>query len=153
MSSSSQSEVPVLNGPRRLVRYVGWSLLPLVALAVPARMAGSGWGPVLAWVLTFVPGAAVVAMSHRFHDSRRSLEFVLLSTMFRMATAGAGAALVLWVMPTLVREQFLIWLAGMYLLALCVEVCLTLSVGSLRTLWQAGSSRPQSVTNFSEAGR
>jgi hypothetical protein len=76
--------------------------------------------------LTFIPGAVVVSLSGLFQNRRHAFTFILLSTATRLGIAGGGALLVIALWPSLPQNAFLFWLAVMYVLALAVEVRLTL---------------------------
>lgn len=138
---------------RGLLSFAGWSLVALLLLVIPAALTGGDWAPVAAWCLTFLPGAAIVALADRFRDPRLALPFVLGSTAFRMVVAGIGAAWLLWAVPATPRAAFLLWLGGMYLLALGVEIYLTMSIHSLWSVTKIGMHPAASVTNLREAGR
>lgn len=156
MSSMNQSRTTDdrrSTADRGLVWYVGTTAVALLVLAAPAAAASRDWGPVAAWALTFLPGAVIVAMAERFRDPKQAIPFVILSTMLRMAVAGVGGAMLLWAVPATPRTVFLVWLGGMYLLALSVEIYLTMSINSLWTVTKGGPHRTASVTNLQEAGR
>ncbi len=110
--------------------YGAAALVALLSLACPAAAWSEDWAPILAWGLTFGPGAVVMLLALRFRDARQAVSFVLLSTAFRLAAAGGGALLVIKMLPEIHRDPFLLWLGVMYLLALGVEVYLTLTVTS-----------------------
>ena len=134
--------------------YAVASFVALLTLACPAAAICGDFSPVIAWGLTFGPGAIVVALVPQFHDSRRAMMFILLSTALRLCVAGLGAFVVLWIWPSLPRDAFLLWLAGMYLIALAVEVSLTMADSSakegFRLMFQ---SDPSSKARLREAGR
>lgn len=153
MNESSITDDGRSSATRGLWRYVGVSAVVLLVLVIPAASTGSDWGPLVAWCLTFLPGAAIVSLADRFRDPKLAVPFVLGSTAFRMGVAGIGAALLLWAVPSTPRTVFLVWLGGMYLLALGVEIYLTMSISSLWAVAKAGLERPASVTNLREAGR
>jgi hypothetical protein len=118
--------------PARFRAYAGVALASLVAIAAPGVLFSGHAGPFLAWVLAFVPGAIIVPMIPMFHDSKSAMGFVVLSTGLRMVLAGAGALAVLWIWPAIPRQPFLLFLAPMYLIALAVEVYLTLAKAPVR---------------------
>ncbi len=143
--------------PVRFAR--GWtygvaSFAVLFVVACPAAAICGDCAPLVAWALTFGPGAIVVALAPWFQDSRRAWGFVLLSTALRLSAAGLGALAVLAIWPALPRDAFLLWLAGMYLIALAVEVSLTMANSSaqegFRLLFPPDTS---SSAQLREAGR
>jgi len=125
----------------------------LGCLAAPYAAFSDEWSSLVAWLLTFPAGAVVVGLAGRFADASRSNAFVLLSTAFRMTVAGLGAWLSLSLFPSLPRESFLLWLGVMYLLALGVEVCLTMSTNSLWTVVRRRAGDPSPASHLTEMGR
>lgn len=155
MTTSGGSSVAMPAPLHRSRTYGVASAVALLTLAAPAAALCNDVGPILAWGLTFGPGALVVALASRFQDSRQALTFVLLSTVVRLGLAGGGALLALAVVPSLSRTAFLFWLACFYLVALAVEVYLTMSVSQARDGFrvllnqQGGSAK----AGWREAGR
>lgn len=153
MNESSGTMDARITALRGLAYFAGWALVVLLLLVVPAASTGGNWAPVAAWCLTFLPGAAIVALADRFREPKLAIAFVLGSTAFRMAVAGVGAAIVLWAVPATPKAAFLVWLGGMYLFALGVEIYLTMSMNSLWSAAKFGLHPAASVTNMREAGR
>lgn len=137
---------------RGLACFAGWSLVVLLLLVVPAASAGGNWASVAAWCLTFLPGAAIVALADRFREPKLAVAFVLGSTAFRMAVAGVGAAIVLLTVPATPKAAFLVWLGGMYLLALGVEIYLAMSMNSLGSAAKFGLRPVAPISDIQEAG-
>lgn len=130
------------------------SSVVLFAVACPAAAICGNFAPLVAWALTFGPGAIVVGLASWFQDSRRAWAFVLLSTALRLCAAGLGALAILAIWPALPRDAFLLWLAGMYLVALAMEVSLTMANSSahegFRLMFPSDTS---SGARLREAGR
>lgn len=153
--SSSSPQQDVLTARFQGSRVYGTvASVALLALACPAAAICGDFSPIIAWVLTFGPGAVVISLASLFHDARHALTFVLASTAIRLGIAGLGALAVLAVWPSLPRNAFLFWLVGMYLLALAVEIYLTLAKfpvrDGLNILLRSGEAPNSSLR---EAGR
>ena len=136
-----------------VVQYVVVSLLVLLVAACPVAIGTRDWSPVVAWALTMAPGAAIVARASSFADPRQSLPFLFYSMVFRVVVSLGGGFLLLSLFPALPRTPFLLWLAGLYFVALTVETGLTLSVNSW---WMPGRPSPRgrgSSNQLQEAGR
>lgn len=128
MNASPTSTAAPTSRFRGCGTYAVAASVVLLALAAPVTAWSGEAGPVLAWLLTFVPGAIVMALATSFQDSRRAVSFVILSTILRMGVAAGGGFVVLRLLPALPRNPFLFWLATMYVLALAMEVYLILAV-------------------------
>lgn len=115
---------------RGSVAFLLVSIVVLLVAAVPAALGTDDWGPVVAWVLTFVPGAAIVSQARRFSDSRQSMPYMFFSMVLRLVVSFGGGLLAVQLVPALPRTPFLLWLAGMYFVALAAEIYLTLFVNS-----------------------
>jgi hypothetical protein len=127
--------------------------IALFVLACPVAMSTSDWGPVIAWGLTFGPGALIVSQAWRFRDPSQATPFVVLSTLLRVALAAGGGLVILQLVPAIPRRAFLVWLGGMYLLALAAEIYVTMSVNSLWKLGRISSQAASSTSKLPEAGR
>lgn len=153
MTTNSQSHDATPAPVQGVGAYLAVAAVALLLLACPVAVGSGDWSPVLAWLLTFVPGALIVSQAARFHDPKQAIPYMLLSTMFRFAVAGGGGLLVIWLVPSVSRTAFLLWLGGMYLVALSAEIYLTMSINSL---WKLVAPAPQTAApanHFSEAGR
>lgn len=132
--------------------YLALSLIVLFVAACPAIASGD-WSSVLAWALTFIPGILIVWLAARFRHPDQAMPFMLLSMMFRFAVAAGGGLLALWLIPSIPRTVFLLWLGCLYLVALAAELYVTMSIKSLSTLI---GSLPQAAapgTHLPEARR
>ncbi len=110
------------------------SSVVLLSLACPVTAWSGDVSPIIAWGLTFIPGAAVLLVASSFQDARKAVSFVMFSMIFRLAIAGLGGLTVVHYMPSISREVFLLWLGVMYLAALACEVYLTLAMTNAWTL-------------------
>src|SRR5262245_13532152 len=108
LANPTAAPIPLSRG---VAAYCAAGAVVLLALICPVAFTYGDWSPALAWLLTFGPGALVVSQAYRSRNPQQSLAFMLISTMFRFAVAAGGGLAVIWLIPTIPRNVFLVWLA------------------------------------------
>lgn len=140
-------------GRREIAAYAAVSVVALLAVAVPAAASAGDWGPVMAWVLAFLPGAAIISQAYRLGDPGQSMLLMFFSTVLRVAAVIGGGFLVLRLIPGVSRDSFPLWLAGMYAVALALEIYCLVSVNALGARAQSVSGGSALLSQVQEAGR